>query len=377
VTFENFQLQAADAAIGASSIAVQIESSLQVLFRNSRMLAGKGGAGLMGAHGVAGRDGESVGPDQRGKGATCVPPIVSQQGGIAVAGSCGSKGGNGGACDVVLGSQPGESGFPLDGVDPPNQANGGTHWLSDRQGRKGSDGMAGAWGTANPKLGVFSASGYALAAPGSDGADGHAAQGGGGGSGGEADPANLCIGATGGAGGMGGCGGTRGAGGGAGGASVALLSWTSGVTLEKCELISADGGPGGNGGNGGPGGQGSVGAEGGDGISDADSGGSMVGAGGGGPGGKGGPGGGGAGGNGGPTYGIVYAGGRPSQVAGTTVARGGGGPKGIGGASSNIGMPDAGSTEAGADGSAPTPDGGGGRAPDGLPGDAAYELALP
>jgi hypothetical protein len=377
VTFENLDLQGADAAIGASSIAVQVRSSLQVLFRNVRMTAGKGGAGSAGVDGVAGRDGEPTGPNHRGKPASCTLPIASQPGGIAAAGACGSKGGNGGACDLALGSQPGESGTPQDGVDPLNQANGGTHWLADRMGYKGSDGVAGLSGAPNPRLGTFSAPGYVLAAPGGDGMDGRAAQGGGGGSAGEPDPANLCIGASGGAGGMGGCGGTHGTGGGAGGASVALLSWTSGITLDRCELISANGGSGGNGGHGGVGGLGSLGAEGGDGIIDVDAGASLVGAGSGGPGGRGGPGGGGAGGNGGPSYGIVYAGGRPSQIGGTTVNRGAGGIPGIGGLSPRAGLQDGGIPEAGASDGASTPDGGVGRAPDGIPGDVAYELAIP
>ncbi|HMI89476.1 MAG TPA: hypothetical protein VK550_35620 [Polyangiaceae bacterium] len=377
VTLENLDLQAADAAPSASSIAVRIQSSLQVLLRNSRLLAGKGGAGHSGSNGVAGPNGEPVGPSQLGKPASCTPPIGSQAGGIAISSSCGSKGGNGGACDVTLGSLPGGNGSPTDNVDPPNQANGGTHWLEDRSGRKGSDGVAGSPGAANSKAGMFSGAGYTLAAPGADGADGHAAQGGGGGSAGEPDLSNWCVGASGGAGGMGGCGGTHGTGGGAGGAAVALLSWMSGITLDKCELISADGGPGGNGGGGGAGGLGALGAEGGDGIMDVDAGASLVGAGMGGPGGKGGTGGGGAGGNGGPTYGIVYAGGRPSQIGGTTVVRGAGGAKGIGGGTGIVSLPDGGATDGGMPDGSGTQDGGVIRAADGLSGDAAYELAVP
>jgi len=381
VTIENFELQAADGAIGASSIAVQVHASLQVLFRNSRIAAGKGGAGQVGVHGGAGKDGEPSGRDQRGRTGSCVPPILSQAGGIAVAATCGSQGGNGGAVDTTDGSRPGESGTPLVGVDPPNQSNAGTFWIHDRNGGKGSNGVAGAGGAASSKAGSFSATGYTLAAPGGDGADGHAAQGGGGGSGGEPDPTNQCIGASGGAGGMGGCGGAHGTGGGAGGASVALLSWTSGITLERCELISGDGGSGGIGGNGGPGGIGSGGADGGEGVAHPTTGVPLLGAGSGGPGGIGGPGGGGAGGNGGPTYGIVYAGGRPSQIGGTTVARGSGGSKGVGGFSGVVVLPDGGIADGGAlegglDGG--LPDGGTVvRAADGLLGDAAYELAIP
>ena len=376
-TFENLELRSADAATGASSIAVHIRSSLQVIFRNSRLVAGKGGAGQAGSNGVAGQDGQPTGPGQRGKPASCVPPIVSQAGGIAVAGACGSKGGNGGACDTASGSGPGESGTPLDGVDPPNRANGATNWIHNSNGGKGSDGVAGAAGLANAKAGTFFAAGYAPAPAGGDGTDGYVAQGGGGGSAGEADPSNLCIGASGGAGGMGGCGGMHGTGGGAGGASIALFSWISGITLDKCELVSADGGPGGNGGNGGLGGLGSQGAEGGAGSVYLDAGYYLVGAGSGGAGGNGGPGGGGAGGNGGPTYGIVYAGGRPSQVGGTTVLRGAGGAKGMGGINGPSNPPDGGAPDAATPDGAPAPDGGVVRASDGTVGDAAYELAIP
>ena len=412
VTIESFELRAADAAPGASSIAVQVQSSAGVVLRRSRLLAGKGGAGQTGADGPPGADGEVPGPAQRGRSASCVPPILSQPGGSWGAATCGSKGGSGGACDTTLGSLPGDDGTPSNFVDPPNVANGATHWLADRNGRPGSRGIGGESGLANRQPGSFTATGYALAAPGNDGAHGHAAQGGGGGSSGEADPSNWCIGATGGAGGMGGCGGVPGVGGGAGGASVALLSWTSSVTLDQCEVASGDGGPGGNGGKGGVGGKGAIGAEGGEGVFDPDAGASLVGAGSGGPGGNGGPGGGGAGGNGGPTYAIAYSGARPLQIGGTTITLGVGGVPGAGGHSPVVMQPDGGvadgggaeggiseggatdgrpteggmtdgSTEGGAteggitDGGAGTPDGGRLRGDDGLPGEAAYELPIP
>jgi hypothetical protein len=384
VVVENFDLFASDAAVGASSIAVQVRSSLQVVVRSSRIHAGKGGPGQAGANGPPGEDGAPVGPDQRGFHATCVPPTVSQPGGIAFVSACGSKGGNGGAFDTTLGSLPGETGLPLTFVDPPNRPNGAADWLHDHTGGKGSDGVAGGPGTVNPNIGAFAASGYTAAAAGGDGEDGRVAQGGGGGSAGQPEGANVCTSATGGAGGSGGCGGLRGRGGSAGGASVALLSWMSGVTLDKCEVVAADGGTGGHGGHGGLGGKGSAGAAGGEGVHDLDGGGSLAGAGPGGAGGQGGPGGGGAGGNGGPSYAIVYAGGRPSQIGGTTVARGLGGVKGFGGLTGVTVLGDGGAPDAAApdgatvDGGAGWPDGGsGGRAPDGLPGEAAYELAIP
>jgi hypothetical protein len=99
-------------------------------------------------------------------------------------------------------------------------------------------------------------------------------------------------------------------------------------------------------------------------------------------------GGGGAGGNGGPSYGIVYAGGRPSQSGGTTIARGSGGPKGRGGGVGGGPVLDGGLEDGGLEGggvdSGPMDVGGslpeGGvapPAPDGLPGEEAYEIAIP
>ena len=378
-TLDRFELVAADAAPGASSIAVIIQTSMHVVLRNSRLVSGKGGAGSAGIDGAPGKDGDPVGPAQRGLPA--IPSIGwAQSGGIAVAGACGSKGGNGGGYDANTTEwQPGQSGAPMVNVTPPNVENGATDPVHLINGLPGSTGDRGAVGAVNPKGGTFSVAGYAPAATAGAGSDGFPGQGGGGGA------SNLgssgFLGATGGAGGMGGCGGRAGTGGGGGGASVALLSWTSGVTLEGCEVVSADGGAGGKGGQGGVGGKGSDGAEGGDGFNE-DAGVTLDRGGLGGPGGAGGSGGPGAGGNGGPSYAIVYAGGRPAQIGGTTVLRGNGGAPGAGGGVGSTttrdggtipddGGQDSGAIDAGADG------GTGFRAPDGLPGEAAYELAIP
>jgi hypothetical protein len=123
----------------------------------------------------------------------------------------------------------------------------------------------------------------------------------------------------------------------------------SGLSLDACELASQSGGAGGKGGNGGLGGPGQEGAEGGAGDSD-----NSIGNGGrGGPGGAGGPGGSGAGGNGGPSHVLVYKGTAPAKLAGTTLTTGVGGAAGLGGAVLML------------------------RAPNGLAGTAAAELAIP
>ena len=377
VTLENFELIAPDAAIGASSIAVRIKASQQVVLRRTRIVAGKGGAGADGVDGAKGSDGDPVGADQQGRAAQCNTTTTTQPGTLALTSACGSKGGEGGGCDslVVIG-YPGTAGLPMQGVDPPDRQNGGTICLADCHGKRGSDGVAGGPGSANAQGGALTAEGYTPALPGGDGTPGHVAQGGGGGAGTVTDfNATGCVGATGGAGGLGGCGGGAGAGGRAGGASIALLSWTSGVILDACSLESADGGRGGHGGNGAIGGIGAQGGIGGERYNDGNV--AIFAGGNGGLGGTGGPGGGGAGGNGGPSYGIVYAGGRPSQIGGTTVVRGAGGAKGLGGFGGVAGIPDGGVADGSVSDGSASPDAGGVRAADGLPGDAAYELVIP
>ncbi|HMJ50856.1 MAG TPA: hypothetical protein VK540_02240 [Polyangiaceae bacterium] len=373
VTFENFELQAMDAAIGASSIAVRVEGSQRVVFRRTRIAAGKGGAGANGIHGQKGSDGDPPGPEHRGRSALCPSSITSQAGGLPSSSTCGSKRGEGGASDSLLAiGAPGQPGLPMLGVDPPDQQNEGTMCIEDCHGKRGSDGVAGVPGSANPQGGTISSTSYTPGPAGGGGTPGHVAQGGGGGAGTVTDYSTTqCVGASGGAGGLGGCGGGAGTGGGAGGASIGLLSWASGITLDGCALESVDGGGGGSGGNGSVGGIGGQGAIGGVGYDGATF--QILASGDGGWGGHGGPGGAGAGGNGGPSYTIAHAGGRPLQIGGTTVVRGTGGAKGIGGLGPIVGFPDGGAPEGGAG----TPDGGNLRAPDGFPGAAAAELVLP
>jgi hypothetical protein len=358
ITLENFDLRAADAAVGASSIAARIDESVGVVFRRSRIASGKGGMGFDGRNGDIGQNGPPPGADQLGRAPFCATG-VTQKGGVPVVSTCGSTGGNGGYgtnSTIGLRSNPGTDGQPMSDVSPANRPNAGTTCRSDTDtpgvvdGSRGADGTPGVPGASAPSGGTFSATGYEPHGPGGDGTDGHPAQGGGGGVG---CPSSVtCVGPSGGAGGAGGCGGQHGTGGGAGGASIGLLSWRSAVVLDQCDVVSAQGGAGGRGGHGAMGGKGAAGGIGNEGHDGSDPSGA------GGPGGEGGSGAAGAGGNGGPTYAIVFMGQRPAQISGTTVTSSGG-PGGAGG-----------TTPA-------SPVSGSSRAADGSLGEAKHELAVP
>ena len=327
---ENLDLHSVDAAPGASSIAVKIDNSVGVVFRRSRMTAGKGGQGADGRDGAAGED--AIGPTlgQHGKAPLCDPNVTSQPGGNTVFSGCGAMGGSGGSGTLSSNSarsNEGTSGQPMRGVSPADRHNEGTTCSNDpvtggaANGSAGADGMSGVAGARKPPGGGYGADGYA-GYMGGDGTDGHEGQGGGGGVG---CPASItCVGPSGGAGGAGGCGGEHGAGGGAGGASIAIYSWRSTVTLDQCEVSSSDGGAGGRGGDGGAGGNGSAGGTGNVGYDGSSPSGS------GGQGGMGGPGAAGSGGNGGPSYGIFFSGERPVTMS-TAISHALGGPAGAGG----------------------------------------------
>jgi hypothetical protein len=340
LTVEDFEFNAADAAIGGSSMGAIVDSAVNVVLRGVKVIAGKGGGGADGAEGAKGADAPRVELAQQGSSARCPAPGSQQNGGSWGSPTiCGSRGGNGGQANQGLGGTNGVGGIPTTGITTPNIGTGGG---PGEDGAKGSDGNPGAPGALNSAVGSFAATGYAVAPAGGDGTVGLTAQGGGGG--GASSASGVCIGASGGAGGMGGCGGGPGMGGASAGASVALLSWMSSLTLERCELISVDGGAGGKGGNGGVGGEGKAGGAGGAAYGDADAGsdaGVGLGKGGnGGPGGKGGNGGSGAGGNGGPSYALVYRGSAPTKLNGTSLVHGAGGAKGAGGSVENAKAPD-------------------------------------
>jgi len=336
-TIEDFEFDAADAATGASSIGVIVDTATNVVLRGVKVVAGKGGGGAAGADGAKGADAPEVAAQQIGVGGAC-PAQVTQHNGGYWGGSttCGSEGGNGGQAVRNNDGARGFPGNPRTGVYPPNNDNGGDKGAVGQDGVAGSPGNGGNLGAMNLAAGTFSATGFTVAAPGGDGTAGNVGQGGGGGGASNAPPPSGCIGASGGAGGMGGCGGMPGIGGASAGASVALLSWMSSVTLERCELIAVEGGAGGNGGKGGVGGEGKAGGSGGAAYAgvagpDPDAGMGLGKGGNGGPGGKGGNGGSGAGGNGGPSYAVVYKGSAPARLNGTLLVHSAGGEKGTGG----------------------------------------------
>jgi hypothetical protein len=328
VSFEGFELQSANAALGASSIGVILDGANNVVFKNVRIVAGNGGAGPTGLLGIPGQDGTAAGAGQNGTNAECVGIPGDRPGGSwASATTCGSRGGTALPSNSFP-DQQAESGVPQEGVSPTPNYNGGGGFLGLPAG-PGSPGNPGALGVPTASVGVFAASGYTPEAPAGSGADGNTGQGGGGAVSGGTDNPAVCNVATGGAGGMGGCGGKAGQGGGSGGASVGILSWQSTLTLDACQIVSGTGGSGGAGGLGGAGGKGMPGGKGG---APAASGGATAAAGpNGGTGGDGGVGGSGAGGNGGPSHGLVFRGTRPSTVNGSTITPGGGGAAGIGG----------------------------------------------
>jgi hypothetical protein len=337
-SFDSFEFDSADAVTaGGSSIAVVVEASQNIVFKNVKMVAGKGGAGAPGVDGTKGADGALVGIDQQGKDATCASDAGAfNVGGVWLnASACGSLGGTGGTVSMNGNGGAGTDGSPTTNVTTPSMGIGGPQQAGlgadGNLGTIGSDGNAGTSGAASATAGTFTSTGYAAAAAAGSGTVGHPGQGGGGGSGSKA--ASGCIGASGGAGGMSGCGGGAGTGATSGGASIAMLDWNSGVILNSCTLLAASGGAGGKGGNGGAGGTGKDGADGG-------AAGSGMGKGGkGGKGGNGGVGGPGAGGNGGPSYALVYNGTEPVQTT-TTLTPGSGGAKGVGGTAGTVPAPD-------------------------------------
>jgi hypothetical protein len=341
-TVENFEFDAADSAMGASSIGAVVDTALNVVLRGVKVVVGKGGGGANGLDGGKGADGPTVTWEQNGFPASCPYSNAWQRGGQwpDTTSRCQSQAGLGGPANQGSLGTPGWSGLPKTDVTPADVDNGGAEGPVGQDGKAGSPGNAGDRGAPGSAFGTFVAGGYVIGPSGSAGTVGKVGQGGGGGGGSNVTEwPTRCIGASGGAGGMGGCGGEPGTGGASAGASVALISWLSALTLDHCELISAAGGNGGNGGNGGKGGKGQSGGAGGA-AYEGDAGAPLGKGGNGGPGGNGGNGGSGAGGNGGPSCALVYKGMAPTKLNGTVVMHGAAGLKGTGGWVDNAKAPD-------------------------------------
>jgi hypothetical protein len=351
VTVEDFEFDAADAAMGASSTGAVVDTALNVVLRGVKVVAGNGGGGANGVDGGQGADGWPTGGQQNGFPAACPFGSPMQRGGIwSDPSGCDSQGGPGGQANQANLGNAGNPGAPPWDVTPPNVDNRGAEGPVGEDGKAGSPGNAGDRGVPGSAFGTFVAASYVIGPGGSFGTVGKVGQGGGGGGGSNVTEwPTLCIGASGGAGGMGGCGGEPGTGGASAGASVALISWMSLLTLDRSELTSAAGGSGGSGGNGGKGGKGQSGGTGGA-AYEGDAGAPLGKGGNGGPGGNGGSG---AGGNGGPSCALVYKGTAPTKLNGTVVVHGPAGLKGTGGSVDNA------------------------KAPDGLTGTVADEFAVP
>ena len=66
LTVEDFEFNAADAAVGASSIGAIVDTALNVVFRGVKVTAGKGGGGVDGVDGAKGGDAPDAGVSRRG-----------------------------------------------------------------------------------------------------------------------------------------------------------------------------------------------------------------------------------------------------------------------------------------------------------------------
>ena len=312
LTLEGLLIRSAD-AIGpaASSIALHLRRSTDIVLRNNRLVAGDGAPGSNGLGGGKGSNGD--GGNRGSDMGACIPAREGGDGGNST--NDGGKGGSGGLYGGLAGAGGGgNSGSWGEG------AGGGPTYQNGSGGGDGVPGAHAGHGAAGKDFGGIAGGGYtAGAADGARGATGSHGGGAGGGGGGGGNAITVC-GAGGGGGGAGGAGGTGGYGGQAGGASIALLaSEGSTVELLDCELTAGDGGKGGYGGDRGLYGSGGSGGNGGNGDRDSFI---KIGNGGrGGDGGRGGYGGYGGGGGGGPSIGVLSSSDSDVALSALTVIR--------------------------------------------------------
>jgi hypothetical protein len=300
---DGLTIVSADAiTLDASSYALQLVESNDVVISGNVITAGRGAAGQDGAAGADGAPGENGAPGGGGNDDGCC-------GGFGGAGGSGpgypgGHGGRGGSEGRFNGNSGGWGSGPCSGP-------GGFGGSWSNPGRPGGNGASGglchsgpaASGTPDPTS-TFQYGPEGFSPPfGGSGADGGPGAGGGGGGGGGGQSCTFCDDGSGNGGGGGGAGGGGGRGGrgarGGGGSFAIYLYATSGIVITDNTLATRGGGTGGRGGNFGLGGPGGAGGPGG--RVDTDE----VGAGG--HGGNGGPGelgGFGASGNGGPSIGL-------------------------------------------------------------------------
>jgi hypothetical protein len=302
ITLDSIEARSADVPTASnldgrarSSVVARVRGA--AIFRNVKLIAGRG------ADGAPGSDGK--------------PRVYV---GIPVdpdANPSGTKGGRVSCEDGISqgGDAPGGSGLPLGatngGIGTACNAGG-----TGAAGLSGDDGPFPGFGAADFGVASYAGDGSEVELLPADGLDGrNGALGQGGGAGGGADGAG---------GGAGGCGGGRGRGGSGGGGSIAILAWDAKVVVVASLLETAAGGAGG------PGGKGAAGTPGQD---PATSSGCA-----GGKGGSGGRGTGGGGGAGGVSIGVLYTGNAPEVDDATAVAMKLG-PAGAGGADSDGNIP--------------------------------------
>ena len=331
LTIEDFDITAADAtASSASSIAMTVVNSANVVLRRVTVTAGKGANGTKGTDGSRGKTEQTETRSHLTKPARTRCVRVRRRNNSVGRGRR-ARVGRRAAVEAPPRFQWARReplGARTRTLRPSALAEAVRQQRQAAQmaatGSDGASGNDGTVGSVAADAGTFTVSGF-TPADGADGVDGYPGQGGGGG--GASRGSATCVGASGGAGGMGGCGGGLGTGGKGGGASVALFAWQSVVTLDDVTLVAAKGGDGGAGGNSGPGGNGQGGALGGSG----DGGGGIGRGGGGGAGGNGGRGGAGSGGTGGPSYPLVYSNGKAPTKTKGVLNQAQGGAKGAGG----------------------------------------------
>lgn len=328
---EYFELRPLDApqtppttagAVGASSIAVFIESSTGVTFQNVLATGANAQPGqdqtaaIQAAAEASGRPGSATEAGAQTVNSACMTSIGGAGGAPAAGGAKGSPGEPTGGDAGATGGAAGVKG----GVC--SAAGTGTGGL-------GSNGGGGTAGVGASSWGTLDSTGWTPTNGGAGGVGG-LGQGGGGGA--------SVTGGGGGAGGAGGCGGAGGLGGTGGGSSIGVLVHNSKVSIAGGSVQAGNGG---NGGAGAPGQAGQAGGPGGAGSGTAC---------GGGQGGTGGTGGGGGGGAGGISVGIVWGGATAQvttdgmvvgtgQVASLNAVQGTGigGPAGAGGAAAGTG----------------------------------------
>lgn len=261
-TLLRFDADGRDATdLGASCVAVMLESADGLQWSDSRIRAGRGADGVTGAAG-------GPMPSSAPAGVSGLPADLTLRvprrptGGVGGA-TCNAGGAGGAALYMGALAERGTDGVivPLGGRGGEAGVRGAFMGPTDPRaiGSNGADGLDGASGTAGasatPTFCLADAMGYSNScAAGRDGTSG--TPGGGGGGGGGAglsdcgDGLEPKPGGGGGGGGGGGCGGNAGRGAGGGGASIGVLVVGGTARLERVAIETAGGGRGGNGGAG-------------------------------------------------------------------------------------------------------------------------------